>query len=209
MKYLAILTMFAMACTDVPGSGPRHGSVSERLAGAPTSLYVHDEASTGSVTARRRGYGGWIDGTSQLTLEHGHVRAAIDDRGQLVIDQLDIAVAPIVLDGVFQKPAALHGVRLRLVESARSAATWATADDATATLSMELDLDWSIVLDGGEPYPLATQHLPTMTVDVVLAGSGDHIDARIDLAAEGELWSWADIVQITELTLSLDAQTAD
>jgi hypothetical protein len=209
MQYLRMLTMFAAACTGVPGSGPHHGSVSERLSDAPASLYVHDEASTGSVTARRRGYDGWIYGTSQLTIDHGHVRAALDDRGELEIDQLDITIAPIRLDGVFQKQAELQGVRLRLVETARSAATWATDDDATATLVMELDLDWSIVLDGGEPYPLATQHLPPMTVDLVLAGSGDHVDARIDLAAAGELWNWADIVQITELALSLSAETAD
>jgi hypothetical protein len=209
MRYLIVLTLFAAACTDIPLTGPHYDSVRERLSNRPTALYIHDETSSGSVTARRRGHDDWITGTAALAIEHGHLRAALDDNGQLAIDQLEIAVAPIALDGVFSKPAQLQDVKLRLVEPVRSDAAWTSDDNAAASLVMQLDFDWSIAFDGGEAYPLASQHLPPQSVDVTLAGSGDHIEALVDLEAAGELWNWADIVQITELSLSLSGSTAD
>lgn len=210
MRCLIALTLFATACTNVPVGGPRYDSVRERLTATPTSLYVRVETSSGAVTARRRGHDGWLDGTTQLAVEHGYLRAAIDDRsGKLAIQKLEVAVAPITLEGVFEKSAQLQDVRLRLAEPAYSEAAWTSDDDATATLVMTFDFDWAIAFDGGQPYPLATQHLPPQTVQVVLAGSGDHVDASLDVDATGELWNWADLVQLTDLSLSLTAETAD
>lgn len=209
MRILVAFTLFAAACTNVPPGGPRYDSVRERLSDAPASLYIHDETSSGTITARRRTGDGWSNGATELAIEYGYVRAAVDANGQLIVDELELAVAPIPLDGVFQKPAVLQGVRLRLAGPARSAAVWTSKDDATATLSISLDFDWSISFDGGEAYPLATQHLPPESVAVVIGGSGDHVDAWFELAAAGELWNWADLVQITELSLALSAATAD
>jgi len=209
MRYLIVITLFATACTDVPLNGPHYNSVRERLSAAPTSLYVHDETSSGAITARRRGSDDWIVGKTDVTIERGYVRARIDSDGQLSIDQLEIAVAPIALDGVFAKPAELQDVVLRLTDGVRSEATWASPDAARATLAMELAFDWAIAIDGAEPYPLASQRMPLQRVDVVLAGDGDHVDAFIDVDAAGELWNWADIVQITGLELALTAATAD
>jgi hypothetical protein len=209
MRTLLALTLFTVACTDVPFNGPGYDSVRERLSDAPASLYVHDETSSGEVTARRRGSDEWIVGTTDLTIEHGYVRAAIDRNDQLAIDKLELAVGPINLDGVFQKPTQLTDVRLRLAEPVRSEPTWASADDVTATLSLTFDLDWSIVIDGGEPYPLATQQLKLDGAEVVITGDGGHVDAWLGLEAAGVLWNWADIVQIIELKLSLGAETAD
>lgn len=209
MRCLLVLTVLAAGCTGVPVNGPHYDSARERLSTVPTSLYVHDEASTGMVTARRRGHDGWRSAQTELAVQHGYVRAAVDDNGQLAIDQLDIAIAPITLDGMFGKPAQLQDVRLRLVEPARGEVTWTSADDATATLAVAFDFDWAIAFDGGEAFPLATQHLPPTTIDVVLAGNGEHVGAWLDLDAVGELWNWAGLVQISELALSVRAETAD
>lgn len=210
MRILIALTLFAAACTDVPtNGGPSYGSVRERLATAPASLFVHDEMSSGMVTAQRRAATGWTTGMTALTVEHGYVRAALDDTGQLAIDQLELGLAPISLDGVFQKPTQLQNVTLHLTAPARSSMAWTSADDATTTIPLTLDFDWWIAIDGGAPIPLATQHLPTENVAVVLGGTGDHVEASLDLDARGVLWNWADLVQITELSLSLGAETAD
>lgn len=209
MRCLLFLALAATACTDVPFAGPHYESVRERLSDAPAALYVHSEASSGAITARQRGRDGWSSGTADVTIERGYLRTELDELGRLRIDELEIALAPIALEGVFSKPAELRDVRLRLADRASTDATWTSADDAVATLSMALDFDWSLVLDGGEPYPLATQHLPPIGVDVVLDGDGGHVEATIEVDATGELWSWADILEITELALSLDAQTAD
>jgi len=209
MRYLIALALFASACMELPLSGPRYDSVRDRMSDAPTSLFIRDETSSGSITARRRGYDDWITGTADIAIDHGYMRAAIDDSGRLEIDQLELAIAPIALDGVFAKPAQLTNVILRLNRSARADAAWTSEDRATATLPMTFDFDWWIAIDGGDPIPLATQQLPPVNVEVMLGGDGEHVEASVDVAAAGVLWNWADIVQITELDLSLSAETAD
>lgn len=209
MRYLLVLVLATTACTDVPLGGPHYDSVLARLAEVPTSLYVHDEASSGTVTARRRGGDGWIAGSTTLAIEHGYLRAALDDDGRLAIDQLEIAIAPIALDGVFERPAQLQDVRVRLREPVRGDVTWTSVDDASATVDMAFDLDWAITFAGDDPYPLATQHISVDAVAVELGGYGDHVDARLTIDASGELWSWADLVQITDLALSVTAETND
>lgn len=208
MRYLVLLTVVAAACTDVPSSGLHYGSVRERLADRPTSLYVHDEASSGAITARRHDRDAWITSTTPLAIPYGHMRAAIDDSGNLTIDQLEIAVAPIAMDRMFDKPAQLQSVSLRLAKPLLSETAWTSADDATATLTMVFDLNWAIAFDGGRPFTLPTRRLPPESVHVVLAGDGDHIKVLLDIEASGELWNWADRVQITEVSLSLSAETA-
>lgn len=209
MRSILILALLATACTDLPSSGPRHDSVLERLSDVSTSLYVHDEASSGSIRARRRGGDGWIEGTTALTVEHGYMRAAVDANGQLEIAQLDLAIAPIAIEGVFQKSARLEDVRVQLTEPAHGDVAWTSANDATARLEMAFDLDWALVLDDAEPYPLATQHLNAVPATIVLGGHGDHVDAQLEIDSQGELWNWADLVQFTGLTLSVSAETTD
>ncbi|HEY5946867.1 MAG TPA: hypothetical protein VIV40_15295 [Kofleriaceae bacterium] len=209
MRYLLFLALLGTACTDVPVELNRYDSVRDRMSAVPTYLYVHDEASSGAVTARRRGSDGWITGSAELAIERGYMRARIDDEGQLQIDQLSVDIAPIALEGVFQKPAELQDVQLRLAQPVRSPMAWASADDATASLVMLGDFDWGISLDGADSYLLATQQLPPQTVQVAFTGSGDHIEASLAFDAAGELWTWADIIQVTNLSLSLTAMTAD
>ena len=210
MRTLLALTLFTAACTDVPpSSGPSYDSVRDRLAAAPASLFVHADESTGMVTAQRRAASGWTTGMTALTIDHGYVRAKLDETGQLAIDQLDLALAPISLDAVFTKPTQLQNVTLHLAAPAKSAMAWTSEDDATTSVPVAIDFDWWIAVDGGAPVPLATQHLPPEHVALVLGGSGDHVEASLELDAKGVLWSWADLVQITELSLSLAAETAD
>lgn len=209
MRCLLLLALAATACTDIPFNGPHYDSVRERLTDAPASLYVRRDASSGAITARRRDRDGWSSGTAAVAIEHGYVRAEIDDSGRIAVGELEIALGPIALDGVFSKPAELRDVHARLTDRVAADPTWTSADRAVATFAMTFDFDWSISFDGGEPYPLATQQLPPVDVDVVLDGDGDHVEASIDIAAAGELWSWADLLEVTELSLSLDAETAD
>src|SRR5574338_882968 len=209
MRSILTLAVLATACTGLPSSGPHHDSVLERMSDVPTSLYVHDEASSGAITARRLGGDGWITGTTPLTIDHGYMRAAVGADGELEITQLDLAIAPIAIEGVFQKSARLQDVRVQLSKPAHGDVVWTSADDATATVEMAFDLDWALVLGDEEPYPLATQHLNTVTAAIVLGGQGDHVAARLDVDSTDELWNWADLIQFTGLSLSLDAETTD
>lgn len=209
MRAFLAFALFATACTNAPGGSPAYDSVRERLHDGPTRLYVGAEASTGSLTARRWTPAGWVEGDTAVTIESGELSATVDDRGTLKLDKLVVALAPIdVPEQVFKKPAQLTDVTLTLTTAAEAETQWTSDDDATATLALDLDFDWAITIDGAKT-PLGTQHLPPVTIDLSLAGGGDHVDASIALVAEGQLWNWADLLQMTALELTLTAETLD
>jgi hypothetical protein len=207
MRYLLLVATLATACADLPEYENNYDSVHERLSKVPTWVYVRDEASIGAIAARRRLADGWLAGATTLSIEHGHARTSLDDSGRLSIDQLEIALAPISLARMLDKPAELHDVRIRLGARTVADPMWESRDDATASFDMHLDFDWALALEGGEPTPLATQHLAPTKVDVVLAGNGDTVDLHLAIDASGALWNWADSVEITDVTLSITARS--
>lgn len=209
MRKLLAVALFMTACTDVPINGPTYDSVRDRLTEVPTSFYVHDESSTGTITARERAGDGWRSADAQLVIQRGYVRAAIDETGDFAVQRLELDLAPIQL-GLFERPAELRDVHVRLNKPVHAPVNWTSDDNGTTTLSMPFEFDWSIKFQGDdEPFPLATQQLATTTVNVALSGSGDHVGAAIDISGSGELWNWADLLQMTDITVALDAQTAD
>jgi hypothetical protein len=209
MRILVALTLFTTACiSGVPESGPpQYDSVHERMSAIPTWLFIHDDTSSGTLSARR-GHDGRTATTTPLMLDRGYVRTVIDDSGQLTIDQLELAVAPFTMDRMFDKPTRLQNVLLRLTEPVRASVAWTSDDNASATLPMAFDVGWALVLDGGDPIPMATQRLPRESVQLELSGTGDHIEASLTVDATGELWS-CDDVEVTQVTLSLHAEAAD
>jgi hypothetical protein len=210
MRALLALTLFATACaSNTPAGGPSYDSVRDRLSDGPTRLYIGSEGSSGSLTARRWTSDGWIEGDKPVTIESGELSAKVDDSGALTLDQLVVSLSDIEIpEEVFKKPAQLADVKLTLTKSTTADVQWTSDDDATMTLTLALDFDWSIAVNGNNT-PLGTQHLPPVMVDVALTGAGDHIDASASLHAEGELWSWAGLIEMTKLDLSLAAATVD
>jgi hypothetical protein len=210
MRTILALALFTAACTtNAPAGGESFGSVRERLADAPTRLFIGGAESTGMVTARRWTPGGWIEGDHTLTVESGELFATVDDSGQLSLRAFEVGVAPIEIpEEVFKKPAQLSDVRVKLMAATTGAASWSSDNEATARLSLELGLEWSISVNGGKT-PLGEQHLPPIDVDFTISGDGDYIGATIALAAAGELWDWAGLLEMTRLELGLTASTVD
>jgi hypothetical protein len=211
MRSLLALTVFTTACatSSLPSGDPSYDSVRARLAAGPTRLFMAGRDSAGTVTARRWTSGGWIEGDTPLVIESGELTAAVDAAGTLRLATFSVGVAPIEIpQEVFNKSAQLSDVRIALTAPAMGAVTWSGDDAATARLPMTLDLGWSITVNGGKT-PLGSQHLPPVDVDVTLAGDGDHVEASVALATSGELWSWAGLLQLSHLELTLDASTVD
>ena len=210
MRTLLALTLAAAGCTSTAASGGAdYDSVRDRLEDGTTRLFVGPAGSTGTITARRWTSSGWIEGNTPITIESGEVAAKVDANGVLTLDTLIVDFAPIEIpEEVFKKPAQLDDVKISLTKPASAPAVWTSEDDATATLTLDLDFDWLIAINGGKT-PLGTQHLPPVTIDVVLTGGGDHVDAALTLRASGELWNWAGLLEMTELELSLSAATLD
>jgi len=210
MRILLALTLFAAACTsNPPAGGPSYDSVRDRLSDGPTRLFIGGDGSSGSIQARRWTQDGWVDGTTPVTIDSGELSAKVDSHGTFTLDKLVVGLAPIdIPEEVFKKPAQLDDVTVTLTAPASAAAQWSGDNDATATLPVTLDFDWAIRVNGGKT-PLATQHLPAITIDLMVTGAGDHVDAAISLHAMGELWNWAGLLEMTSLDLSLAAGTVD
>jgi len=197
------------ACTSsAPAGAPEFSSVRERLA-KPTRLYIAPGTSTGMITAARYTHDGWVSGMTPLTVSSGEVDGVLGADGSLEVSQFEVGVNDIEIpESVFGKPAQLKDVTVALPKASLADVSWTGEDDATATLTLALDLQWTLVVDGNAA-PLGAQHLPPVTVDVAITGAGDHVDASLALDATGELWNWADLLKLTELELSLAAATQD
>jgi hypothetical protein len=202
--------LFAAACaTSSPPDAPEYDSVRDRLTDGPTHLFVGREISSGSISARRWTQDGWVTGDTAVTIDAGELSAKLDARGVLVVDTLVVSLAPIEIPpDVFKKPAQLDDVTVTLTAPATATAQWSGDNDLAATVPVTLDFDWAIAINGGKT-PLATQHLPPITIALTLAGAGDHVDATIEVRATGELWNWAGLLEMTSIELSLAAGTVD
>lgn len=192
----------------MPEGQPEYASMKERLA-APTRLYIGPADSTGAITAERYTRDGWVAGTTRLTIAHGEIDGVLGPGGQLALSQFEVDVDSIAIpDSVFGKPAELRDVRLKLAVPAFADVVWTDDNNAEATVTVALDLEWTIAINGTSTQ-LGTQHLPPIAVHAQLSGDGDHIVATASLDAQGTLWSWADLLKLTELKLDLGAATVD
>jgi hypothetical protein len=176
--------------------------VRERLVAAPARLLMSGPDSAGAITAGRQTGSGWQTGSVALAIAGGDVTLAADADGALAADGLEIDLGPIDLPSVIDKPARLDHVRLVLARPLALATAWSDDDDANAAGELELELDWTLVVDGNA-VPLGAQHLGPLPLALTVAGTGDAFDAALAIHASGELWRWADLVALSDLSLEL------
>lgn len=210
MRALALVLLATGACATsaAPEGEPAIHNVRERLA-QPTRLYIAPGTSTGQIMASRYTHDGWVAGTTALTVDSGELHAVVDNDGKLAVTDLEIAVNDIAIpDDVFGKPASLTHVKVSLPYASLANVVWESDNDAMLTLTLALDLDWDLSVNGAVS-PLGTQHLPPVTVRTDITGDGQHVEASLALDATGELWSWADLFKLTELKLDVAAATVD
>ncbi len=193
------------ACTSNSAEAPE--SVRERLESTETELVIATAESTGSITAQRRGAGGWVAGSVELTVEHGQLVTRADARGSLKIERLSIDLGPIEIpESVLGYAAQLTDVHLEAMRPAGVVTSWSGDDEARATAEVELELTWSLTIDG-ETSPLGAPRLPAVPLELVLTGDGSVVRAEVNAAATGMFWSWADLIKLEDLNLFLAAAT--
>jgi hypothetical protein len=208
----SLTLIFVAACatsSSDPSATPAFASVRDRLAHESTQLLIPGIGSTGSLVAKRYTATGWVEGTSQLTIANGELVAHLGASGELVAETFKLALEPIVLpDSVFNQPAELTDVQVTLASSSSGTPTWTTDDTATVDLALKLDIAWSIVISG-HTTQLGAQHLPAIPLQLALDGRGDHVAATLGLHASGTLWSWADLIELSQLDLQLAAASVE
>lgn len=102
--------------------------------------------------------------------------------------------------------AALSRPHLRLTAPAAATATWHGDNSAQAQATLALALSGSLTVDG-VALPLGAPSLPPLAAELELAGDGSEVTAELRVHAAGELWSWADLIELSDLELVLGAGT--
>jgi hypothetical protein len=204
------LLLALTACTDPMDSPaePPPTSLREELA-TPTRLLV-STASTGGITAQRWSSDGWVSGHVDLSITEGELVATLDASNRLVVQKLTIGFATIDIPAsVIGTETKLANVRLTLEGNPPAApTTWRDADDATAATPIDAALSWALQNDN-TTTPLGTQHLTGLPTTIALAGDGASASGTVDIAAMGDVWTWADLVKLSDLSLTIDASTVD
>lgn len=209
MRSILIALTFC-ACTTPASStdAPAAASVRARLT-EPTRLFISATPDAGMLGAEHYADGAWLSGTSSLSITDGALVASVGTSGELEAASFDLSFDPIdIPEDVFGEPAQLTDVRLQLASPVDASLAWSDDNDATATITLALQLSWTLSLAGGST-PLGMQQLPPMPLDVTLGGTGELVTSSLALHATGDLWSWADILKLTALDLAAAAATVD
>lgn len=203
---VAVPVLMLAACGDNAGR-PEPISMRERLA-TDTPLFITASASAGAVTAQMRTSTGWEDGLVDLKLAGGELVARAGADGGLALTGLTLELDTIEIPAELTGHAAeLTRPQLRLAAPVELAAAWQGDDAAGVDAVLAFDLSWALTVDG-VGLPLGAPSLPPLPVKLELSGDGSRIAAELRVHAPGELWSWADLIKLTDLELVLGADTA-
>ncbi len=185
-----------------------------------------DVPTTRELLARERVFA--VDGDDSAATLHAEVRrgskveaadvtlavtgGAIElgaDAELLVIDDLSITFGDVALPvDVFPAQLVLTGIHAQLARTLHASAYWSLDDQrATAFATASLRLDWKLAV-AGEVYPLGAQTLDGL--DLAFGVDRDETGLLVELGvtAGGVMWSWADVVALGDLDLTLTGRVA-
>lgn len=204
--YLLSLVLVPACAANVASGPPEFDSVHERLAHEPTRLLLSAPDSAGSVTAERRLSSGWQTALVDLHIDNGELVLSSTAAGTIVVERFGVGIQPIDLPKDVVDNGQLTHVRAELLAPVTVQAHWSDDDTATASAQLSLELSWTLSVNGSG-LPLGTPRLPPVPVDLEISGDGSTVRAELRAHAGGEIWSWADLVKLADLSLVLAGET--
>jgi hypothetical protein len=208
-----VIPLFLVGCesADIPGGpGPSHPEVPattrDRLVTEARSLDVLAEDAAVTVSATR--HTSTVEtGEIDLAILGGRIELSADDRGDVVIDALQIQVDDVVLSAEELPPhgITLTDISLTLAAPATGETTWQSDGDfGTAEVTMDLDLDWALLGNDGAHLPLGIKHITGVAVTFDVASDAEgRVVLTLHAARAGQFWDWAGIVELSDLSLAL------
>lgn len=179
---------------DVASPGAGRG-VSEMLE-EPSSLSISVEDSEAFI------------GNRILPLASGRFTLRADGTETLELSELRIDVGEMTFYG--EEPLgtmALRDISVTLAKPATAAASY-TGDHSAGSASMKLDLllDWKVVTSDGKVVPLATQRIDDAHVDFGVS-TDENGTLAVELAGgkEGTVLAWSSLEQLDDLSFDLRA----
>jgi hypothetical protein len=143
-------------------------------------------------------------GSMTLPIEDGGTIALeATGAGALVFDSLELPLGDVVLPPSAQLPQGLHltDVKLSLSMPTDTQTTWTDDDNATATMTADLLLDWSDVTESGTIVPLETVKIAAVPITLDFAAG----DVHLDVVRSGTFWDWAGLAKLSDLDATLSA----
>lgn len=131
------------------------------------------------------------------------------DDGYLLVEDLDVELDDVTIPAgeLSDHPVVLTDVQLHLGTQLAVAPIWSGDGRAAwGTGNADLLLDWSLILDNGNVWPLATQKLGAQhfTLAVELNDDGT-LTAQVDAAATGEVDHVNGLFSLANLDVAVDA----
>jgi hypothetical protein len=157
-----------------------------------------------------RKYDGAQVATPALPVEIGRLAMRAEYSGALVIDQLTFDVANITVgrEAIPPDGVTLTDIQVRLAHPVTIDRTVWSDDGSFASGDVRFDLllDWAILGGSDQVFPLATQHIEGVPARLSV-GLGDDgiVTATLDAETGGVFWSWAGIIELSDLHLVLQA----
>jgi hypothetical protein len=149
-----------------------------------------------------------LEGVAPTITGGAAVLRATDD-GTLLVEDLDVTLDDVIVPAgaLGTVPIHLTDVSLHLGTQIAVDATWSpTGESVAGSGTGDLLLDWSLVLDDGSPYQLATQKLAERPFQVaVREDATGRLTAAVTMSADGELRQFADSVTLRDLSLAVIA----
>jgi|SRR5882672_11063743 len=199
-----VLSILLAACTSTAPTEPV--SMRDRLA-AETHLFVTTGDSAGAITAQLRTADGWEDGVVDLQLAGGELVTRAAPGGAIALTSVQLELQTIAIPATLTgHEATLTRPRLELTAPATAAATWTGDDSAELEVELALQLSWALTVDG-VGVQVGAPRLPPLPVKLQLTGDGARVTADLRIHVGGELWSWANLVKLSDLELVLGADT--
>jgi hypothetical protein len=174
---------------------------------SPTQFSINDDGSLVEVVAssRRNDQAKPI----QFTIVGGTVEVRAAEDGRVFMDGLSLELADVSVPADILPPDGLdvRELRVSLDHPVVAQATF-SADGASASsdLPISITIDWSAEFgDEGSVYPLRSIHLEDMPLHAELALDGGAIRAQVSAARSGRFWDWAEMFDLSDLVLEIEA----
>lgn len=208
LRLLPMLLLGA-ACADetvVVDPDPPAASARDRLTSAPRQLALLPDRAEISLDVALRGAAGWQVHPTALELRWGDLELSAAPDGTLAMTAADLYFQDIAVGDKGVPPTGLHltdvEVHTRIAHECDWVSWAADGDACSASFPAVFYLDWSMVATDGAVHPLGTQKLAPMDLWVDLGRDRDGINAAVLAIEPGPLWSWAGIVEISNLRLA-------
>lgn len=209
MRFLASFCLFlpfVAACGADLGE-PQPTTVRERLERDVTELAIAPDASAGAVTASRKTSQGWVPGLADLKISAGSIALSADAEGTVTLEDAGLDIAPIEIpDTVLGYAVRFEDIHIGLVEPMKVVVGWSGDDEARGETIIELSLAWSLT-NHGTTSPLGSPDLPPVPAELRLSGTGTDVHAELRVHAPGQLWSWANLLELGDLSLIVAADS--